>query len=165
VKENSTRRPALRRHPGMRRAESAIWDRFCAEVRLPAGVLSYNVRVGTPAPGGPGESVAIARLRESASRVRVDALLHARDAVWLFEVKMRAGLSAVGQVIGYAHLISQGLSDSAPVLSVIICEHITPDITSVCLSEGIGLYTVAADGVSRWTPPALVEMFPQLLPR
>jgi len=104
-------------------------------------------------------------VRSAVSRVRADAMLKAKDAWWLFEVKTRAGLSAVGQAIGYAYLFSEAVAGELPVLSVIVCDKITMDVNAVCQHEGIGLYTISARWGPRWRAPALTGLFPQLLAR
>jgi len=151
-------------YPGMTKSEARIWSIFLREVRLPAGTLYYNVRVGRTIPWTPGESWWVSVVRSAVSRVRADAVLQARNAWWLFEVKTRAGLAAVGQAIGYAYLFGEAIKGELPVLSVIVCDYITMDVNAVCEHEGIGLYTISAHWGPRWRAPSLVKLFPHLQP-
>jgi len=151
--------------PGMSKAEARIWREFLKQVRLPAGKLYYNVRVGRMVPWTPGESWWVSVVRSAVSRTRADALLATANSYWLFEVKTRAGLSAVGQALGYAYLFSEAIAGELPVLPVIVCDRVTMDVSGVAQHEGVGLFSISAHWGPRWIPPALTEMFPHISPR
>lgn len=142
-------------YPGMAKREVLIWNAFVRNVRLPKGTLYYGARVGRPIPAQAGESSWVTSVRQMTSRKRLDVVLRTPEAWWMFEVKVRAGLSAVGQAIGYEFLFSQAIAGETPVMSVLVCDYVTPDVDIICAHEGIGLYVVHWRVGDMWNMPGL----------
>ena len=142
-------------YPHMSKRESAIWGAFMRNVRLPKGVLYYDARVGRPIPAEPGESPWVSSVRQMTSRKRLDAVLITEGAVWIFEVKVRGGLSAVGQAIGYEYLFGQAIRGESPVYVVLVCDVVVIDVDNILAHEGIGLYVVHAKRGDFWNMPEL----------
>ena len=151
-------------YAGMSKSESRIWSRFINHAALGQGNMYYNVRIGRTIPTQAGSEQWMKSIVAAVSRLRVDAVLEKPDSWWLFEVKPRAGLSAVGQCIGYSYLLSEALPDDRPVLSVIVCDQIDMNVFSVCEWEGIGLYAISPRWGRNWTPPKLAQLFGRLAP-
>ena len=145
-------------YPGMSARESGIWAQFLRDVTLPPGEIYYNARIGRPIPGEPGWAPWVYAVREATSRKRLDAVLRKPNAWWLFEVKVRAGLSSIGQAIGYEYLFNQAILGTAPVLVVVVCEYVSRDVDEILAHEGIGMYIVHPIDRPRWTPPALAGL-------
>ena len=154
--------PAWPSYPHMSSAESRVWHTFRQQVYIPPGALYYDARVGNPIPAEPGADPWVSRVRNVTSRKRLDAVLDTGTAWWLFEVKVRAGLSAVGQCIGYEYLFSASIAGEKPVMVVIVCESILRDLDLICEREGIGLYVSGRKPTFQWIAPALAGVFPGL---
>jgi hypothetical protein len=139
--------------------ESAIWDAFLRSGALPKGALYYDCRVGHPVPAPAGSTNWLDLARHATSRKRVDAILELPRCWWLFEVKVRAGLSAVGQALGYELLFSAGVAEVKPVLVCIVCDYISRDVDTLCDEYGVGLYVVSWQPWPLWHEPALADVF------
>src|SRR5574341_2246525 len=73
--------------------------------------FGYNVRVGDGFDPGPGFSDDVRKQAIDNSKKRIDAVGWQGSSVLLIEVKDRAGLSAIGQLIGYRPLWQQTVAD------------------------------------------------------
>lgn len=142
-------------YPHLVKREAQIWDTFMHNVRLPKGTLYYGARVGRPIPAEPGESPWVTSVRQMTSRKRLDVVLRTRESWWIFEVKVRVGLSAVGQAIGYEFLFSEAIAGETPVFTVLVCDYMTIDVDIICAHEGIGLYAVHTKRGDFWNMPTL----------
>jgi len=136
--------------------ESSIWNAFLASGRLPPGRLWYDTRVGERIPQAWGEEPWLSAVIRATSRKRIDACLRTTDSWIIYEVKVRAGLSAVGQCIGYQDLYSRAIAGNTPVLMVIVCDYWSLDMDTICRMEGIGLWSRTMRGGGFWIPPSLL---------
>jgi len=78
----------------------------------------------------------------SLSTKRVDAVVETRHEVYICEVKQRAGMSALGQLLGYEALYVSQFKPRRSVVLVLICEVVEPDMESVYTQYGIQTYLV-----------------------
>ena len=146
-------------YPHMSPRESVIWEDFLRSRYMPKGNVYYDSRVGHAIPAEPGASAWLSAVRNVTSRKRLDVVIETRDAWWLVEVKVRAGLSAIGQVIGYTYLFGQSLSGERPILGLIVCNYAAMDIDTIAEQEGIGLYVASLGGPPRWVAPQAGLLF------
>ena len=152
-------RPA--HYPGMSKGEARVWRQFMLSGNLPAGDLYYNVRVGNPIPAEPGAATWVSVVRNATSRKRLDAVVNGTDWWWLFEVKIRAGLSAIGETIGYEYLFNVAIAGDKPVVEVIVCDYVSRDVDVIAEHEGIGLFVVQWYPTPKWIPPGLAGLYPR----
>jgi len=82
------------------------------------------------------------RMAKLLSQKRVDVVVRAGDVVWVLEIKRRAGLSALGQLLGYGVLYVEEYSPMFPPRLGVIAEAVMPDISDVLLEFGISLFLV-----------------------
>ena len=149
------------KYPGMSRGESRVWHQFLKSGNLPKGALYYNVRVGNPIPAEPGAEPWLSVVRNATSRKRLDAVVDDGEWWWLFEVKIRAGLSAIGETIGYEYLFNVAIAGAKPVVEIIVCDYVSRDVDVIAEHEGIGLFIVQWVPTPRWIPPALAGLYPR----
>ncbi len=69
-------------------------------------------------------------LLSAVTKKRVDAIGETEDAIWIFEVKPRVGMSALGQLINYFELYQQQYRPVKPVKLAAVGEREAPDIRS-----------------------------------
>jgi len=132
----------LANYPGMAQQEQRIWDRFLlSENNIYTGFL-YNVRVGERAQSPEGTPDNIARMWTEINQSRLDALGISQDELVIFEVKVSAGLSAIGQAIGGQILAQRDTDDPRPTTAAIVTDGIRPDAITVALALNILLFTV-----------------------
>jgi len=103
------------RYPHMSPQEADIFNRFLRTTKLKFLRAAYDIRVG---PGHVPEWLvepAIIKSVKAITQLRIDALLEAPDAFWIFEVKPRAGRSALGQLEAYGYWF---MHDYAPMKTI-----------------------------------------------
>ena len=145
--------------PHMSRNESLIWDRFLHSGHLPSGVIYYDARVGHPIPQTLDMSDWVSGVVNATSRKRLDVVIRNPRAWYIYEVKVRAGLSAVGQGLGYEYLFSESIAGDLHVIVVIVCDYVSRDVDTLCAHVGLGLWSGQWRPNPLWIPPALSDRF------
>jgi hypothetical protein len=87
--------------PAMLPAEIAVWRAWLQKHQVEYTHFEYNRRVGPGFDPGPGVDEAIRLMSILNTKKRIDAVAWRGDMPLIVEVKDRAGLSAVGQLMGY----------------------------------------------------------------
>ncbi len=129
-------------YPGMARQEQAIWDRFLLTAdNIYTGFL-YNVRVGELPALPEGTEEKMRAMWEQINQSRLDALGIADELLTVFEVKVSAGLSAIGQAIGGRILAEAETDDPRQILTAIVTNGIRPDARTVATALGIDTFVV-----------------------
>ncbi len=108
--------------------EERIWDAYVDQFGLPDGRISYDVRLGDGAPVDPGWPNWMKAMVRALSQKRVDVIAEERFRITIFEIKRRAGLSCLGQLLGYEALMFKQDGGWKPVTLVAVCEDIEPDM-------------------------------------
>ncbi len=115
-------------YPHMMADEARIWTKFLETTELKFEQITYDLHLGAGAPDIPGEPEFMGVLKSAVTRKRVDAVGETADAIWIFEVKPRVGMSALGQLINYFELYQQEYRPVKPVKLAAIGEREAPDI-------------------------------------
>lgn len=133
---------AKAKYPHMKPQEVVLWDRFLGHMPWDAERIRYDVRVGEgEAP--PSDAPAWARKMVWAlSTKRIDALVHTPQEIVIVEVKQRASLSAVGQLLGYLALYTRQERPRKPIRLVCVAERVAPDMGIIFQEYGIEVYLV-----------------------
>lgn len=122
--------------------DKAIWTRYLMNGGNQAAPFLYDHRVGNgiTMPAGSGriaEATAYALTTK-----RIDALSY-RASVWtIYEVKQRAGLTAIGQLIGYRELLREQIQPADFIALVLVTDEAQPDMHRLCDNEMIVLVEV-----------------------
>jgi len=87
--------------PALLPPEIAVWRAWLQKHQLEYTRFEYNRRVGPGFDPGPGVDEAIRLMSILNTRKRIDAVAWRGDQPLIVELKDRAGLSAVGQLLGY----------------------------------------------------------------
>jgi hypothetical protein len=126
------------KYPHMLPAEAEIWDRFL-KIRQPPFInLEYDVHVGdTPIPPATLPDY-LRGMYDSVMKKRIDVVAHDTDVIYVIEVKPRAGMSALGQVLAYKYLYTRDFSPGKPVEMRIVSEREEPNIREI--AEPLGVY-------------------------
>jgi len=115
-------------YPHMMREDTEVWTKFLASEFIEIKKVWYDVKVGKPVqaegePGGISD-----RISRGLTRKRVDVVAAVGGGVWVIEVKPRANMYAVGQVITYARLFKNEYITHGAVIPVIICDAYDEDL-------------------------------------
>ena len=129
-------------YPHMKAGEAEIWDRFRASLPWKAERIEYDVRLGEGAKLPEDVPAWVRAMAWSLSTKRVDAVVESADAIYLCEVKDRASLSAVGQLIGYATLYRMQFAPVKPLRMVCVCREVAPDMAPIFETQGIQVFVV-----------------------
>lgn len=115
-------------YPHMMPEDTAVWTKF-----LESGVVNiqrvwYDVRVGSLVFGGLQTSEMLMRISAGLTRKRIDVVAEVEGHTWVIEVKPRANMYAVGQVLTYVRLFEQEYSYVGDLSAVIVCADYDEDL-------------------------------------
>jgi len=130
------------RYPHMSPTEQAIWDSFLKITKLEFIRVEYDVRVG---PGYVPEWLKapnLVKMSKMLTQLRIDAVGETKDEIWIFEVKPRAGRSALGQLESYGYWYIMQLAPRKPVRLAVVCRFIDPNMVEVFEARGISVFMV-----------------------
>lgn len=126
----------------MKADEQAIWERFLLQMPWKAVRTEYDLRLGDGVAMPADTPEWVRKMAWSLSTKRVDAMVETRGEFIIIEVKQRAGLSAVGQLLGYLHLFTAQYRPQKRVKLVLVCADMAPDMAGVLSEYGIETYLV-----------------------
>ena len=129
-------------YPHMMADEARIWTKFLETTELKFERVIYDLHLGAGIPGTPGEPEFMKVLKSAVTRKRVDAVGETADTIWIFEVKPRVGMSALGQLINYFELYQQEYRPIKPVKLAAIGEREAPDIRTTYGLYGVDIIIV-----------------------
>jgi len=130
------------RYPHMSELESRIWTEFLRTTDLKFYWINYDVRVG---PGYVPSDITEENIRRMAlalTKLRIDAVGETESAIWIFEVKPRAGRTALGQIESYVYWYVHDFRPRKPVIGAVVCIHVDPNIMPLFQAKGIRVFTV-----------------------
>jgi hypothetical protein len=127
----------------MKAGEIEIWDRFLALAPLGQGWdWHYDVKVGDGVHLGDYEQAWVKDMAKALTQRRIDALGTRGNQLAIVEVKERAGLGAVGQLLGYRRLLLGDRPDASNALLLVVASIKGNDILKTYKENGIILVLV-----------------------
>lgn len=133
------------RFPGMLPREIVVWVAWLQLHESEYSGWQYNVRIGKGDDPGPTYPDNIRQMAIANSQKRLDALAFQGPQPFIFEVKDRAQLSAVGQLLGYSHLYRMDNPLQPEPVLVLVTNRTTADLGVVTHASNIRLDLVDAD--------------------
>jgi len=152
------------RYPHMGPIESEIWHRFLALTDLVFINLKYDVSVGV---GVIPKSIQQEYLRRKElfekglidyrtlreieavvksisyiTKLRIDVVGETADHVWIFEVKPRAGRSALGQIESYHFWYARQYRPIKPIRLAVVCREVDRNMEPLFATRGIRIFRV-----------------------
>lgn len=125
--------------------EQRIYSKFRVSPEFPGGQEIFGLHLGEGISVDPAWPAWLQSQARRTTQKRVDVLLRLGDRDIIVELKRRAGLSAVGQLLGYRNLwIASGQSADLVELWV-VAEDMAPDIISTYAEFEIRLILVPAE--------------------
>ncbi|MBA7635001.1 hypothetical protein ES703_42601 [subsurface metagenome] len=122
--------------------ERPIWARYLASTTEEFLSLVYDLHLGEGAPVDPAWSEGTAAIVAAVSRKRVDVVGETADSIIIFEVKPRAGMGAMGQLLTYRELYLREARPTKPIRMMVVCERVEPDVPRVYGQYGIEIAIV-----------------------
>ena len=132
----------LAKYPHMAPEDLDIWERFLEKYAQHFFGFSYDVKVGTPVETSPDWPENIKAMAETLTKKRIDAVGYTAANIWIFEVKPRAGASAIGQVNSYVPLFVNEFRPERTVLGAIVTDNEERDMVNLCNFHNIRLIVV-----------------------
>ena len=124
----------------MSEEDSKIWSSYLSKHGQSFDSFDYDFSVGTGITPNQDVPEKFKKDYEDLTKKRIDCLGHNGNTVSIFEVKQRAGLSALGQLIGYKDLFEI----DHPYLKVIslnlVCSSISDDEQKIYQNNGINVF-------------------------
>lgn len=139
--------------PAMLPREREIWRGWLREHEQGFDRFDYNVRLGEGQDPGPSFPDFIRRDSILITQKRIDAVGFQGSQVTIFEVKERAGLSAIGQLVGYAALWRAAHPLEPEPRLVLVTNVLDPDMVPGLRSAGIALALVPVEFPPGLAPP------------
>lgn len=118
-------------------AESVLWKSWLEEFGTVFSSFVYDLHVGEGITIGPEYDVMTQGLAKSLTQKRIDVVAMQGTVVWIIEVKVQAGLSALGQLMGYKTLYEREHPELGSVRLVLVTDNILPDDLHVMEVHGI----------------------------
>ena len=130
------------KYPHMSPKEAGLWDRYLAWCPHQFVELTYDLHLGDHAPLDPSWPLWLVKLVKATSRKRVDAIGETSAEVIIFEVKERADMSALGQLLVYEALYIEEYRPTKPVKKVVITDRLGYSMGRVFPEFGIEVILV-----------------------
>ena len=122
--------------------ERPIWARYLERSEEVFLRLTYDLHLGQGAPIDPTWPEWLVRQVRAVSRKRCDVVGETSSQVIIFEVKPRAGMGALGQLLCYRELYQLEYGPVKPVRMVVVCERVEPDVYAVYGQFGVEIAVV-----------------------
>ena len=126
----------------MSKEEAQIWTDFLKTFEIPFLRIEYDVHLGEGIPPKPGEPEWLVRLKRAITRKRVDAIAETEEDIWIFEVKPRIGMSALGQLLTYYELYMEEYSPEKPIMLAAVGRRKEPDIDGAFELYAVNIFLV-----------------------
>lgn len=122
--------------------ERNIWHRFIVPRESQYIKITYDLHLGEGSPPLLDDTKQVKAVKAATSRSRVDAIGETPVEIIIYEVKSRAGKSALGQLLNYRQLYLKEYNPTKPVRLAVVCERLAPDILPTFKSYGIEIFIV-----------------------
>ncbi len=130
------------KYPHMIGEDSAVWSRFIIKFPEYFDTVDYDMRVGRGSKVLPEESEKYNNYWTQLTQKRIDVVGYKNNFVTLLEVKKRASLFTLGQILGYKFLYQRDHKEIPLVRTLIICSSITPDDIDILNHFGIKFFVI-----------------------
>jgi len=107
--------------------EKEVWERFMMIYPGKYESVDYDFRVGKGVDLKDEQGEPWPRMAKMLSQKRIDVVGWVGDSPTIIEVKIRVGLSALGQVLGYRILFMKDLEHFPEPKLLVVCETISED--------------------------------------
>ena len=122
-------KPVIRPHyPHMLHEDNSVWTKFLQTDAQRLKEVWYDVKVGLPVFLPVGASDIERRIAAGVTRKRIDVVCHVAGGYWVVEIKPRASMLAVGQVISYVRMFNLEYAPGGQVIPVIVCDSFDEDL-------------------------------------
>lgn len=129
-------------YPHMLAEDTAVWSKYLADPVIAIQEVWYDVHVGKGMLLPVGASDLDKRISSGVSRKRIDVVASVQGVLWVIEVKPRAGMMALGQVLSYLRLFIEEYRPRGEVRGVVVCDSVDEDLLNEFEVDGVMVITV-----------------------
>lgn len=116
------------KYPHMSPGEEKLWERYLAWCPYAFSALTYDLHLGDSAPLDPTWQPWLVNLVLATSRKRVDVIGETDKEIIIYEVKERAGMNALGQLLCYEALYREEYHPTKPIRKAVITDRLPPNM-------------------------------------
>lgn len=127
-------------YPHMMAEDTAVWTKFLESGVVDLKRVWYDVRVGMSVLRMVEPQTQESKIAAGLTRKRIDVIASVGQDFWVIEVKPRANMYAVGQVLVYTRLFAQEYVSTGQVISVIVCNNSDEDLQDEFEDFGIMVF-------------------------
>ncbi len=132
----------MRKYPHMIGEDTEVWERFILRFPNRFDTVDYDFHVGKGVDTSPIRNDADKTYWAQLTKKRIDVIGYKNILVTIIEVKKRATLFTLGQILGYRFLYLREHPELKGVLSLIICDKIDQDDQDILSHYGIDYYLI-----------------------
>jgi hypothetical protein len=126
----------------MAELDKAIWIRYLMQGGASLSPFLYDVRVGKGLDMGAAATGFEVRTAYALTTKRIDVVALRGSTTVIIEVKQRAGLGSIGQMIGYRQLYMETVPGSTDVEMLLVTDTLQPDMVPLLIENNIRYYEV-----------------------
>jgi len=130
------------KYPHLIGEDSDVWSRFIRKFPDKFDTVDYDVKVGKGADIEPIPDDIGKKYWSTLTKKRIDVVGHKANFVTIVEVKKRASLFTLGQILGYRYLYLRDNIKLKSIRTLIVCSSISPDDIAVLNYYGIDYFVV-----------------------
>ena len=121
----------------MAKRDGVVWERFLARARDQFVAFAYDVALGGSILDLEGVPEAELLGWQYNTALKIDAVAWQPRLVWVIEVRPEATVSALGAALTYSLVARRDAVFDVPILPVVCCETMQPDVEWTCQQLGI----------------------------
>ena len=125
------------KYPHLIGEDTEVWNRFILKFPDKFDTVDYDVHVGKGVESGLTPDEKDRRYWEDLTKKRIDVIGWSKDFATIIEVKKRATLFSLGQILGYKYLYLMEHPEQLSVRTLIVCSTTSQDDIDVFNHYGI----------------------------
>jgi len=129
-------------YPHMSPQEKELWDRFLQTTDLTFYAIEYDLRIGPGYVPAWLKEPYLIRMAKAITQLRIDAVGYRRAEIWIFEVKPRAGRSALGQLEAYAYWFEMEKRPALPLRLACVSREVDANMIQLFRARAIQIFLV-----------------------
>jgi len=115
------------KYPHLIGEDTEVWNRFILKYPDKFDTVDYDFKVGRGADTTPIEQQSSKEYWAELTKKRIDVIGYKNNFVTIIEVKKRASLFTLGQILGYKYLYLREFPEVLSVLTLIVAAQISQD--------------------------------------
>lgn len=123
-------------------ADVAIWERFIAKFPDMYDQVEYDVKVGAVPEFVAQDPDLVHRAQAPLYQRKIDVVAYKGGQIDIIELKPRASMSTLGQVLGYKELYLRDIKPNVEPKAIVITDEADADFGHVAASMGVFIVVV-----------------------